>query len=736
LENFGLKLDAEADAIKDGLGKFAKAPEILAETVQGLAESIQRLRANAALATTAGEFISGARGIRQNVRRGRVDGRDLAGQFSITREFALQGLRDTARTGITKAERNQAGRELGFVNQQFDLQEQLIELYKNEKDNLEEIKRVEDEILDIDRKRKMVNQSIAALFEDTFIKSAEDIERELGRNMVASAEQFKKAMTDGMVDAIVLGKDLGDILRSAATDFFTQAAKHNMAAAFDSLLSGIGGGGKKKDSGGGNVLSFLGGIFGYQTGGLVRGGSGTRDDVPTLLTGGEFVVQRDAVSQYGVGFLEGLNRGNVGQMQRGGLFTPGTYGQGAISGKGNLLDFATQSFTSGQFDRIRGGTGFGSVALEPQSVRLTHFGRGQKRSQDEQQSKEKAFGLYVQQIQYEERLKEQEREQKKAFWNSIKAAVISAGINQFSTGFSESMKATKGGDAGLLSRLGSATEAGFTGFEYAGERHGGLFNIFSNSNAPLPSVQRQRDAVWGSRGTGTASWAELEANNLLPMGRRAGSSSRGVPSVAGRGSRTGGSPPLPQHIMSDELTNSVMSFVREGNFAPFRMDGRVFHENSQSVVRDGGNGQVLPSRLEVERQMNIVPIARQGRAAGGYISPTAGVDTVPSMLSGGEFVMNAAATERMGRGNLAALNSGGGEEGGDGAIVAAINNLGDELGGSGETVINITVNSDGTESQDSQGGQGDQQNLATKIKDVVRATIDEEKRLGGSLRRV
>jgi hypothetical protein len=97
--------------------------------------------------------------------------------------------------------------------------------------------------------------------------------------------------------------------------------------------------------------------------------------------------------------------------------------------------------------------------------------------------------------------------------------------------------------------------------------------------------------------------------------------------------------------------------------------------------------------------------------------------------------MNAAATQRMGRGNLAALNSGGGGEGGDDAIVAAINNLGDELGGRGETVINITINSDGTESQDSQGGQEDQHNLATKIKDVVKATIEEEKRLGGSLRR-
>ena len=49
-------------------------------------------------------------------------------------------------------------------------------------------------------------------------------------------------------------------------------------------------------------------------------------------------------------------------------------------------------------------------------------------------------------------------------------------------------------------------------------------------------------------------------------------------------------------------------------------------------------------------------------------------------------------------------------------------------------IINITINSDGTETQDNQGDDQDQQNLALRIRDVVRQTINEEKRLGGSLR--
>ena len=53
---------------------------------------------------------------------------------------------------------------------------------------------------------------------------------------------------------------------------------------------------------------------------------------------------------------------------------------------------------------------------------------------------------------------------------------------------------------------------------------------------------------------------------------------------------------------------------------------------------------------------------------------------------------------------------------------------------SGESVINITVNSDGTTVQNNENMNDDQQSLAMKIRDQVRQVIEEEKRLGGSLR--
>ncbi len=469
----------------------------------------------------------------------------------------------------------------------------------------------------------------------------------LASTLEQAAINFKNTMSDAMVDSIIQGGNLGDILRSAATDYFTMISKAYMKSTVDQLVGSAlpnptgGGGGGGGGSGVGNFLGaglrWLGGALGggQATGGPVTGGSGIRDDVPTMLMGGEYVVRKSAVKRYGPEFLEALNRegiqtmaagGVVGQGGRGNFITPGVMGRDAIVGKRNLLDFATQSHTVGMQDQIFGGEGFGSVALEPQSMRLTHFGMQGKRSLAEQESKKVSLGLYFQQLQVEEAIKKANEERKKAFWNSMAAAAISVGINQFATGFSESMIASKGTGQGMFSRLSSATGSGFTGFEFGGDRHGGLFNFTGSGGNPLPSQ--------------------------------------------------------------------------------------------------------IPSRNP--NQTQILRAGYVGHAGGGYVSPTAGIDTVPSMLSGGEFVMNAAATESIGRDNLTSLNSGGGNGGND-AIVARLDELIDVTDGSGESVINITINSDGTETQDDQGADEQQQNLAERIRDVVRATIEEEQRLGGSL---
>lgn len=75
---------------------------------------------------------------------------------------------------------------------------------------------------------------------------------------------------------------------------------------------------------------------GMAAGGLVPGPSGT-DRVPALLSAGEFVMSRDAVARFGVGFMQQVN---ALRFQNGGLvgnaFGPPSYGQVIGTQEGRL----------------------------------------------------------------------------------------------------------------------------------------------------------------------------------------------------------------------------------------------------------------------------------------------------------------------------------------------------------------------------------------------------------------
>ncbi len=181
------------------------------------------------------------------------------------------------------------------------------------------------------------------------------------------------------------------------------------------------------------------------------------------------------------------------------------------------------------------------------------------------------------------------------------------------------------------------------------------------------------------------------------------------------------------------MKDAVKSFAI--SYGVNQIVGRVANAASFGKVGEDGIVKAMPlnedgSEYSFLQRMMLTP---PKKATGGSIPYAAGVDTVPAMLSGGEFVMNAAATQRVGRGTLSSINSGGGA-GDDGAVVGKLDELISVSENSGETTINITVNSDGTSDQ---SGNGDDQNsnLALKIRDVVRQVISDEQRLGGSLRK-
>jgi TP901 family phage tail tape measure protein len=475
---------------------------------------------------------------------------------------------------------------------------------------------------------------------------------------------FSQNLAQGLNDAISGAKSLKEALRDAATSFFQAITQRNIQNLADVVTGGIGGFFTKPKT--------------AASGGLISGGSGTKDDVPAMLMGGEYVIKKSAVKKYGSGFFDALNKGGVKgfangggvQSGAGGFYVPGDYGEGSIRGKSNLLAFAGQSFTSGQYDRF-GSTSLGgaSVSLEAESARLTAFGRENSPLFERvQQSKEEAFKVYLDQLnqekQYRDQLKqmeEAEKQRQKQLVTSVVSAVVSAAVSYGASTMAAGAKnanaaaIASGGKSGFLTGLKGA----FTGVK----GQGGLANIFSSQATALsPDAQFFKSI-------GISSSKDLYSGKI-------------------------------------SLENYSKLFDRFPNL------GKTYTYDYNT---------------------------RAYRASGGMIYGGSGTrDDVPAMLTGGEFVLNNRATRKLGVQNLNRLNAGEtvGDEDRSGAVTESLLSKLDELiqATRESSSENVVVNVSSSEAQGpTENTGGTEKELQRKIRQAVLDVIAQEKRLGGSL---
>ncbi len=485
-------------------------------------------------------------------------------------------------------------------------------------------------------------------------------------SMVDASVQFRDNFAAAFAEGIKSVDDLEDALLNVANQFLQSMTKNFTQKFMDQAAS----------EGGGKGLFGLGiGIF--ANGGQVRGGSGNRDDVPAMLMGGEFVMNKKAVQRYGSGFMEAINSGSIRGFARGGqvrdeegmFTTPGMNGAGAIVGMQNLMSFATQTPTALGRDKLRSEGAF----LDAESGRFTMFGRrNNPQFQKVQDAKRQALGLAGQEVLAREQAKEQEVSLGDMLMSAAISTLVSYGTSKFLGGLegadgkpllSEGMTGLLSSGAGNLAGVLTTGAPASGGAFGAAAASGDLRKIFSDKPKANPNQTVIKDAI--------------------PVS---------APSAA--------NPPL----RVDQLPEL------------------------QNTIGADGYPILLPTN-------NTMPPLN--RAAGGLIPAAGGVDTVPAMLSGGEFVMNAAATRNIGAGNLQALNSGVGA-GDNTDLVSKL----DELITATETSqstgdINITINgSNGTESQT--GGEDAperERKLSERIKVAVKQVIADEQRLGGQLRK-
>jgi hypothetical protein len=375
-----------------------------------------------------------------------------------------------------------------------------------------------------------------------------------------------------------------------------------------------------------------------------------------------------------------------------GLFSVPSQSSGYLKGAGDLMSFATQSPHRRRSDSfIRSGAS--AAFLAPDSARLSMFGkRNSPEFANMQDAQRQAFDLAIAEISNRQQAEIQEKENKKQLGKDLISSAVSAGVSAHLAPKFKALQATKGFEhTGKLLSLGTPTFGNLAGALASGGRgtsmHGGL-----GAGVGLYGEQVMEEMK--------ALFKESSAKGGFSLAKLFGPTANAVKGVFGKGS---------------SMIGRGFSALR-GFTGSMSSSGKSFFGNSS------------------EAPLGMLPPLR--RATGGIVPNSAGVDTVPAMLSGGEFIMNSAATKRLGASNLQAMNSGVSSGGDNSAVVSKLDDLilATESMSSGE--INITINSDGTENnQKSADSSEDQKRLSEKIKTVVKQVISDEKRLGGQLRK-
>ena len=220
---------------------------------------------------------------------------------------------------------------------------------------------------------------------------------------------FRDGLRDAMSAAISQTDDLGAALQNVAMGFLKTMQDAFLRNAANNITSAIG--------------TKMGIPVGLAKGGVVSGGSGYRDDVPAMLTGGEFVMRKSAVQKYGASNLERMNSG--------GMFVPGTRGGGAISGENDLRAFANQSTTSGATDALKGSRSSAFINLEDESQKLSRYALlgDDTINQEVRGAKMQAFDILKNKSDFEKQQKEAEKQQKKALVRQMIGTVAGAALS-------------------------------------------------------------------------------------------------------------------------------------------------------------------------------------------------------------------------------------------------------------------------------------------------------------------
>ena len=187
-------------------------------------------------------------------------------------------------------------------------------------------------------------------FRDQFMYGGRDQMLEFESGVVGVANTMKSSFADAF-KSISSGASTGKEAIVAFADSILNSISNVSANMATNMLF------SKMFSGGGQVSRFAGG-------GLVTGGSGVRDDVPALMSGGEYVIKKSSVNKIGVGTLNAING----------------YASGGSTGGQQGGDFSAMNVAKLYGISAAASLASGAINQPPQADKITQQNYGQGRS--------------------------------------------------------------------------------------------------------------------------------------------------------------------------------------------------------------------------------------------------------------------------------------------------------------------------------------------------------------------
>jgi len=134
-------------------------------------------------------------------------------------------------------------------------------------------------------------------FRDQFLYNGQDHMDQFEEGVIGVAETMKSSFADAF-KSISSGASSGkEALKAFADSILNSISDISAKMATNMLFSSMGG-----NAQGGYIPRFQGG-------GVVAGGSGFKDDVPALMSGGEYVIKKSSAQKIGYGTLNAINSG-------------------------------------------------------------------------------------------------------------------------------------------------------------------------------------------------------------------------------------------------------------------------------------------------------------------------------------------------------------------------------------------------------------------------------------------